>query len=136
MTRLPETWSKALNDAIATFQTHLISGQSSSWKRVPLPFKKNSSDGSKGKARNPLRPDARDVSVYRKTTKTGDVYRIILDVPAVEETADLEAWRATIVTPELRQEWDPAVESAQVLEMCDPSTRIIKTNFTLGWPAR
>ncbi|KAL5513369.1 hypothetical protein ACEPAH_3768 [Sanghuangporus vaninii] len=132
---LRETWSNALNEAVTAFQAHLISGQSSSWKRIPLPSKKSSSDSTKSKAHNPLRPDIRDVSVYRKTTKTGDVYRIILDVPAGEESNDLEAWRATIVTPELRQEWDPAVESAQVLEMCDPSTRIIKTNFTLGWPA-
>ncbi|KAI0251479.1 hypothetical protein BJV78DRAFT_1361613 [Lactifluus subvellereus] len=37
---------------------------------------------------------------------------------------------------ELRQEWDPAVDGAVLLEMLDPTTRISKTNFTLGWPAK
>lgn len=74
--------------------------------------------------------------MYRKTTKAGDVYRVILDIPAAEDTIDLEAWKATLVTPELRQEWDPAVESSQILEMYDSSTRIVKTNFMLGWPAK
>lgn len=135
---LRETWSNALNDALAAFRTHLTSAQSSSWKRVPLPLRENSSgsDKGKGKARAALRPDSRDVSVYRKTTKAGDVYRVILDIPAAEDTIDLEAWKATLVTPELRQEWDPAVESSQILEMYDPSTRIVKTNFMLGWPAK
>jgi hypothetical protein len=41
-----------------------------------------------------------------------------------------------LATPELRQEWDPAVDGAALLEMLDPTTRISKTNFTLGWPAK
>ena len=64
------------------------------------------------------------------------MYRVILEFPATDDTIDLEAWNAVLVTPELRREWDPAVESAQILEMFDPSTRIVKTNFTLGWPAK
>ncbi|KAH6915744.1 hypothetical protein BKA70DRAFT_1092620, partial [Coprinopsis sp. MPI-PUGE-AT-0042] len=40
-----------------------------------------------------------------------------------------------LTTPELRQEWDPAVEDAHLLENFDHSTRISKTNFSLGWPA-
>ncbi len=48
----------------------------------------------------------------------------------------LGAWKSVLVTPELRKEWDPAVESAQLLEMFDQATRISKVNFTLGWPAK
>ncbi|KAI5123211.1 hypothetical protein M0805_003977 [Coniferiporia weirii] len=133
--RLRETWSDALNDALATFRGHLTSAQSSSWKRVPTPSRDNSATSGKGKSRALSRPEPRDLSVHRKTTKTGDVYRVILDFPAADEVADLEAWKAVLVTPELSQEWDPAVESARVLEMYDTSTRIVKTKFTLGWPA-
>ncbi|EJD08542.1 uncharacterized protein FOMMEDRAFT_138304 [Fomitiporia mediterranea MF3/22] len=130
--KLQDAWANSLKDALTTFRTHLTSAQSSAWKRVPLPLRKNSSGSVKGKS---PRPDARDVCVHRRTTKAGDVYRVILEFPATDDTIDLEVWKAVLVTPELRGEWDPAVESAQVLEMFDPSTRIVKTNFTLGWPA-
>lgn len=36
----------------------------------------------------------------------------------------------------MRQEWDPAVESSQLLELFDMDVRITKTYFTLGWPAK
>ena len=41
-----------------------------------------------------------------------------------------------LVTPELRKEWDPAVEGAQLLEMFDQASRISEVKFTLGWPAK
>ncbi len=31
---------------------------------------------------------------------------------------------------------DPAVDDAHLLEMFDRNTRISKTNYTLGWPAK
>ncbi|KAH8110790.1 hypothetical protein DFH11DRAFT_1800762 [Phellopilus nigrolimitatus] len=111
--RLRETWSAALDDAVANFRTHLTSAQSPSWKRVPLG----------------------DVAVHRKATGRGDVHRVALDVPVPTGAGDLDAWRAVLGTPELRAEWDPAVEAARVLEMHDPATRIVQTRFTLGWPA-
>ena len=78
-----------------------------------------------------------DVVVHRKTTKSGEnVYRVVLDVPATDEAAVLDAWKAVITTPELRQDWDPAVEGAHLVEMFDHRTRISKTQFTLGWPAK
>ena len=55
---------------------------------------------------------------------------------ADEPQLTLEACKAILATPELRKEWDPAVEKAQLLGMFDQATRIAKTNFTLGWPAR
>ena len=78
-----------------------------------------------------------DVVLHRKIENCVSVYRAVLDVSATDEVPlSLEACKAVIVTPELRKEWDPAVEQAQLLEMFDQATRICKTNFTLGWPAR
>lgn len=82
-------------------------------------------------------PELADVTVYRQPSKTGeDIYRLTLDVPTGDEFVSLEPWSAVLKTPELRQEWDPAVEEAHLLEMFDHTTRISKTNFTLGWPAK
>lgn len=75
--------------------------------------------------------------VHRKASKSGDnIYRAVLDVSASDDRVSLESWKAVLSTPELRQLWDPAVESAHLVEMFDPMTRVSKTNFTLGWPAR
>lgn len=100
----------------------------------------NSADGSpgkKGKAKLSSVPELADVLVHRTPGKAGDdIYRLVLDVPTSGEALSLEPWRAVLTTPELRQEWDPAVEEAHLLEMFDTTTRISKTNFTLGWPAK
>jgi hypothetical protein len=64
------------------------------------------------------------------------VYRVVLDVPTADDTIPFDVWKSILATPELRQEWDPAVDGAVLLEMLDPTTRISKTNFTLGWPAK
>ncbi|KAF5379410.1 hypothetical protein D9615_006499 [Tricholomella constricta] len=131
--RLRQSWSAALSDAEAHFR-QLLTSSSTEWKRVP-----NSGDGSpgkKGKARVSTIPELTDVIVHRKPSKAGDdIYRLVLDVPTSEELVSLEPWKAVLTTPELRQEWDPAVEEAHLLEMFDHTTRISKTNFTLGWPA-
>lgn len=82
-------------------------------------------------------PELADVVVHRNSTKPGDdIYRLVLDVPTGDDYVSLEPWKAVLTTPELRQEWDPAVEEAHLLEMFDHTTRISKTNFTLGWPAK
>ena len=60
----------------------------------------------------------------------------MVDIPATEDVADLEVWKAVLATPELRREWDPSVEGSSTLEMFDPFTRIVKTKFSLGWPAK
>lgn len=109
---------------------------SQEWKRAPNPVD-SISGNKKGKARLSTGQDITDVLVHRKSVESGeDVYRLVLDVPAGEEAFSLEAWKAVLATPELRQEWDPAVEEAHLVEMFDQTTRISKTNFTLGWPAK
>ncbi|KAF9068432.1 hypothetical protein BDP27DRAFT_1448460 [Rhodocollybia butyracea] len=131
--RLKESWITALTDAENRFK-QLLSTTSSEWKRVSSPGE--SSANRKGKARLLSLPELSDVVVHRHATKAGDdVYRLILDVPAEEELVTLEPWRAVLTTPELRQEWDPAVIDAHLVEMFSEGTRISKTKFTLGWPA-
>ncbi|KAN0126058.1 hypothetical protein V8E53_015145 [Lactarius tabidus] len=131
---LRQAWYNALNDAQSSFRRFLTSSSSPEWKRVPVP-RESTSLNSKGKGRSSV-PELSDVIVHRKSTKSEDtVYRVILDVPAADDTIPFDAWKSILATPELRQEWDPAVDSAVLLEMLDPTTRISKTNFTLGWPA-
>lgn len=75
--------------------------------------------------------------VQRNANTPGeDVYKMVLEVLTTEEEMSLEPWKAVLTTPELRQEWDPAVEDAHLLEMFDRNTRISKTNYTLGWPSK
>lgn len=148
--RLRQSWYNALDLVQSQFRQFLTS-PASDWKRVPTP--PSTSDGSgtssprpdspqlqlknKGKARaNNHIPDLNNVRLSRKSTKTGDVYRVQLDVTlAPEDPIPLDSWKSVLVTPEFRKEWDPTVESSALIEMLDPTTRISKTNFTLGWPA-
>ncbi|KAI0028937.1 hypothetical protein K488DRAFT_89263, partial [Vararia minispora EC-137] len=133
-TSLRQAWYNALDDAQTAFRRHLQSSASPDWKRVPLPA--DSGTRTKGKARSVL-PELSDVIVHRKAGKGEDVaWRVVLEVPTSSEDAvSLDAWKSVLAIPELRKEWDPAVENAQLIEMFDPSTRVAKTMFTLGWPA-
>ena len=75
--------------------------------------------------------------IHRKAGKSEEAtWRCVLELPTTSDSLSLDAWKSVLSTPELRREWDPAVESAQLVEMFDPSTRVAKTMFTLGWPAR
>ncbi|KAG5735141.1 hypothetical protein E4T56_gene20463 [Termitomyces sp. T112] len=131
--RLRQSWSAALTDAETHFR-QLLTSPSNEWRRAP-----NNNDNStpkKGKGKALSIPEVTDVVVHRKPSKAGDdIYRLVLDVPLSDETFSLEPWKALLATPELRQEWDPAVEEAHLLEVFDLTTRIAKTNFTLGWPS-
>ncbi|OBZ73923.1 hypothetical protein A0H81_06441 [Grifola frondosa] len=134
-TRLRQSWYGALDDAQTHFRHLLTSPSSSEWRRIPV-----SGDGSsssvKGKARASSVPELTDVIIHRRANKSGEnVYRAVLDVPSTDAPISLESWKSILATPELRREWDPAVEAAQILEMIDPATRVSKVNFRLGWPA-
>jgi len=105
---------------------------------VPIPVREGSSSSSngKGKEKASALPDVEGVLVHKKSTKGGELYRVMVDIPATEDVADLEVWKTVLSTPELRREWDPSVEESNTLEMFDPFTRIVKTKFSLGWPAK
>lgn len=131
---LRQAWYNALNDAQTSFRHLLTSSASPEWKRIPLP--RESTSSAKGKGRSSL-PELSDVIVHRRVAKSEDtIYRVVLDVPTVDDTIPFDAWKSILATPELRKEWDPAVDGAVLLEMIDPTTRISKTNFSLGWPAK
>ena len=130
--RLRDSWYASLDDAQSNFRQLLSSHASPEWKRVPIPNDTN----SKGKSRA-TSPELTDVVLHRRTSKSSEpVYRAILDVPIGDSPVSLESWKATLSTPELRREWDPAVEGAHLVEILDQATRISKVDFTLGWPAK
>ena len=132
--RLRQAWYESLDNAQTNFRQHLTSHSSSDWKRVNV---EGSQSSAKGKARASSEPHLTDVVLHRKVSKGESVYRAVLAVPTAEDPQlTLEACKAVLATPELRKEWDPSVEKAQLLEMFDQATRIAKTDFTLGWPAR
>ncbi|KAF7289440.1 hypothetical protein HMN09_01337800 [Mycena chlorophos] len=132
--RLRESWYGALNGAETHFRQLLTSSSSAEWKR--LSASTDPAASKKGKGRMSALPELADVVVHRNSTKAGgDVYRLVLDVPTGDDPVSLEPWKAVLTTPEMRQEWDPAVEDSHLVEIFDHNTRICKTNFTLGWPA-
>lgn len=133
--RLRQSWLDALSEAESHFRHLLSSGSSREWKRVSTLVE--TPPITKGKARASANPGVTDIVVHRKVGKSGDqIYRAILDIPSGDELVSLESWKAVLSTPELRQVWDPAVETAHLIEMFDPMTRVSKTNYTLGWPAK
>lgn len=90
-----------------------------------------------GKGKAKALPRTSDVAVHRRTVKGDDVIRVMLEVPAENGLDALESWKAVLTTPEMRKEWDPTVDAAHVVETCfDPDTRIVKTDYRLGWPAK
>ncbi|TRM58793.1 hypothetical protein BD626DRAFT_179652 [Schizophyllum amplum] len=132
--RVRQSWYTALNDAESRFR-QLLASPPSEWRRVQVNTDKSAS-GRKGKARASAIPEVEDVVVHRNSSNSGDdIFRLVLDVPAADETCSLSAWHAVLSTPEIRQEWDPAVDDAHIVELLDDRTRVTKTNFTLGWPA-
>ncbi|EDR13897.1 uncharacterized protein LACBIDRAFT_305072 [Laccaria bicolor S238N-H82] len=129
--QLQKTWYKALNDAEAYFK-HLFTSPSSDWKCMSNSSKDASSSSSskgKGKARVSSVPELADVIVHRAYSKAGEeVYRIVLDVPTPsEDMVSLEPWKTVLTTPELRTEWDPAVDDTRLLEIFDHTTRMVRS---------
>lgn len=121
-----------MNEAESHFR-QLLTSPSGDWKRLSHSLDSR----QKGKNKALGTPDLSDAVVHRSTINGGqEVYRIVLDVPTGDELISLEPWKAVLTTPELRKEWDPAVEDAHLVEVFDHITRICKTNYTLGWPAK
>jgi hypothetical protein len=67
--------------------------------------------------------------------KKGSVFRAVMEIEE-EMHPGIDDWRAVFGSPELRKEWDMMVDKVQVLEVLDPNTRVIKTDYALGWPAK
>ncbi|KAH8794593.1 hypothetical protein DL96DRAFT_1650631 [Flagelloscypha sp. PMI_526] len=137
--QLRQSWLTSLSDAESHFRTLISSQSSGDWKRVSTTNSSATTGSIRRKARTKVYqiPEVSDVVVHRTSKYPGDdVYRLILDLHTYpDEPVTLEPWKLVLSTPEIRQEWDPAVQDATVLELFDSNTRICKTNFTLGWPA-
>lgn len=125
---LRQSWNTALNDAQAQLQSLLTSAASPLWRRVPPVTSESTQDGSQSAS------EEAQVIIHKRPSKQGEIFRLVHDIPV--EDFSIAFWKAVLVTPEMRQEWDPAVESAQLLETFDVDVRIAKTYFTLGWPAK
>ncbi|GAA6017115.1 hypothetical protein JCM11491_003265 [Sporobolomyces phaffii] len=73
------------------------------------------------------------------TTTTPDVLRATVDLdlvgPDASPRAVLDSLRVAATTPETRPVWDKLVEHAHTLELVDPKTKVVKTDYRLGWPA-
>ncbi|GAA5885767.1 hypothetical protein JCM6882_007558 [Rhodosporidiobolus microsporus] len=88
---------------------------------------------------SPLAPSS--VTVHRRTDKERgcDGFRAVAEValdPAVGRAEEVvERARAVLATGEVRGLWDKLVEQQTTLELLDPHTRIVKTDYRLGWPA-
>jgi hypothetical protein len=134
LTSLRKTWYSALSDAETHFKSLLASSSSKDWRRVAVASSAQAPITSgKGKSREGALPA--DVLVHRN--RTGE-WRAVLDLPLHSESGwnALDAYKAVLLTPELKAEWDPAVEAAQSLDVLDHATRISRTNYRLGWPAK
>jgi len=135
---LRESWTSSLNEAQAQLRSFLVSSSLNIWRRVPPPAKDPAASppSPRGKGRAPPLPDEADVNIHRRSSKSGDIFRLVLDIPADDDICSMESWKAILATPETRKEWDPAVENAHHIETFDSNTRITKTYYTLGWPAK
>ncbi|GAA6027757.1 hypothetical protein JCM8097_008019 [Rhodosporidiobolus ruineniae] len=86
----------------------------------------------------PLPPQL--VRVHRKADKDRagcEIVRAVAEVAIEEGRADeiVERARAVLGTGEVRALWDKLVEQQTTLELLDSQTRIVKTDYRLGWPA-
>ncbi|CAG8666702.1 9378_t:CDS:2, partial [Acaulospora colombiana] len=108
-------------------QSLLTSATSTSWRPVPPVVSDTPKDGSSTTF------EESKVIIHKRPSKQGEIFRLVYDIPI--EDFSLNAWKAVLTTPEMRQEWDPGVESSQLIELFDVDVRITKTYFTLGWPA-
>lgn len=131
---LRQSWYKALDDAEARFR-QLLTSSPAQWRRVTASQDASTSRKGKGRA---FVPELSDVVVHKHAGNAGgdDIYRLVLDTPSGETPVSLEPFKSVLSTPEIRQEWDPAVTEAHMVEMIDRVCRVTKTNFSLGWPAK
>ncbi|GAA5837944.1 hypothetical protein JCM9279_004073 [Rhodotorula babjevae] len=81
--------------------------------------------------------DPSQVRIHRKADKErgADIIRAVAEIACDPDHLDLDALRAVLTTPEIRSHWDKLVDSASTISLLDPLTRILKTDYRLGWPA-
>ncbi|GAA5880160.1 hypothetical protein JCM16303_001234 [Sporobolomyces ruberrimus] len=156
-------YSTAIKNAQSTLQ-QALEADPQSWKLIPSPSSNSTSNptslsnelsstntpsgSTTTTASNVLGTvEPSKVKLHKRPCPNGggpDLVRATLDIhlnynsntAAKAEKKDLlESFQVALRTTELRPVWDKLVEQATTLELVDPLTRVIKTDYRLGWPA-
>ncbi|EGG01175.1 uncharacterized protein MELLADRAFT_111233 [Melampsora larici-populina 98AG31] len=138
-----QRYQDALNQALTEFKSLLSSNQSKHWKPIPptatqlnshTPF--SESKPNPREFLNGIGPlDFANVQIHRKKSDGQIVVRAISDLWIDQSKLDIDDFKSILNIPEIRGVWDNLVDQAKVLEVLDSNTRIVKTDFRLGWPA-
>jgi hypothetical protein len=77
------------------------------------------------------------IAVHRKRSKGApDVVRAVCTVPLTDAANALDSFRAILGTHSIREKWDPVVERQEILEIVEPSIKLVQTFTKMGWPSR
>jgi hypothetical protein len=77
------------------------------------------------------------IVVDRKRMKNAPhVARAVCTIPICNASNTLESFRAVLDTHSTRSKWDPITEKQEVLEVIEPSIKLIQTYTKVGWPSR
>lgn len=139
-----QRYQEALSEALEEFKSLYSSSQSTHWKPIPSTSAQLNSHTpfSDSKPTNPrellngIGPiDFTNVQIHRKKSEGAMVVRAMSEIWLDTSRVNVEDFKAILNTPEIRGVWDNLVDQARVLEVLDSKTRIVKTDFRLGWPA-
>lgn len=77
------------------------------------------------------------IAIHRRKSKGApDIVRAVCAVPLTDSISALDSFRAVLGTHSIRENWDPVVEKQEVLEIVEPSIRLLRTFTKIGWPSR
>ncbi|EFP90647.2 uncharacterized protein PGTG_16673 [Puccinia graminis f. sp. tritici CRL 75-36-700-3] len=141
-----QRYQAALDSALQHFKKLVDSHHSKHWQLVPpnstqsnhsrSQFTQNQQANPHHQFLNGLAPiDFSNVQVHRRKLDGSSVVRAICDLSIDPSRFDIDHFKAVLQTAEVRGIWDKLVDKATVIELLDPQTRIVKTDFRLGWPA-
>ncbi|WAQ81703.1 hypothetical protein PtA15_2A14 [Puccinia triticina] len=141
-----QRYQAALDSALQHFKKLVDSHHSKHWQLVPPTSTQpnhSRSQFSQTQQANPhhqflngLAPiDFSNVQVHRRKLDGSSVVRAICDLSIDPTRFDIDDFKAVLQTAEVRGVWDKLVDKATVIEVLDPQSRIVKTDFRLGWPA-
>ncbi|PLW41382.1 hypothetical protein PCASD_08884 [Puccinia coronata f. sp. avenae] len=142
-----QRYQAALESALQHFKKLHDSQNSKHWQIVPPSSTQPNHSRSQFSQSQPLNHhhhqflnglapiDLSNVQVHRRKLDGSSVVRAISDLSIDPTRVDIDHFKAVLQTAEVRGIWDQLVDKAAVIQVIDPQTRIIKTDFRLGWPA-
>jgi hypothetical protein len=146
--RTHQRYQAALESALQHFKKLHDSQNSKHWQIVPPSSTQPNHSRSQFSQSQPLNHhhhqflnglapiDLSNVQVHRRKLDGSSVVRAISDLSIDPTRVDIDHFKAVLQTAEVRGIWDQLVDKAAVIQVIDPQTRIIKTDFRLGWPAK